>query len=301
MASPLDDLVAMGMFARLVESRSFTAAARQLGVSKSLVSTRLSRLEDRLGVRLLNRTTRRISLTEAGLGFYQHCARIAAEADEAAALVAGAAAEPRGPLRINAPIAFTHMHLIDALVEFARAHPRVDLVVHTEDRFVDLIEEGYDVVVRIGRLAPSNLIARQFATTRTLVCAAPAYLARAGTPRVPEDLVHHNCLRYAWVSPRDRWRFTRGRRSFSVPVTGDLIANDGTVLVGAARAGLGVAVLPAFMAAPDLRAGRLVSLLDRYRRDELGIHAVHPHRRHVPAKVRAFVDFLASRFSGRPL
>ncbi|HEU5054923.1 MAG TPA: LysR family transcriptional regulator [Kofleriaceae bacterium] len=301
MPSALDDLVAMGMFARLVEARSFTAAARQLGVSKSVVSTRLSRLEDRLGVRLVNRTTRRLSLTEAGLGFYQHCARIAAEVDEATALMAGAAAEPRGPLRINAPIAFTHLHLIDVLVDFARAYPRIDLVVTTEDRLVDVVEEGYDVVVRVGHLAPSNLIARRIATTGVVVCAAPVYLERHGVPRAPEDLVHHNCLRYSLVSPRDRWRFRRGRRTVSIPVSGDLVSNDSSVLLGAARAGLGIAVLPTFIAASDLRAGRLIPLLDRFRGDDLGVHTLHPHRRHVPPKVRAFVDFLVARFAGRPL
>lgn len=297
MAASPNDVVSMVMFARLVEARSFTAAAGKLGVSKSVVSARLSALEERLGARLLNRTTRRLSLTADGLALYEHCARIAAEADSAALVASGAAKDPIGVLRINAPVTFAQMYLSEPIGTYLDRYPKARVELVMSDRFADLVEEGIDVAVRVSaQLRDSSLVARKLATDRSVVCAAPAYLSKHGEPREPADLLHHACLRYALLKSSDEWRFRDPHdkgKSFSVPVEGRLSVADGAMLREAAVAGLGLAVLPSFMVMPDLRAGRLVSVLDRFSFVRLAIHALTPAGS-PPAKVKAFVDVLAA-------
>ena len=297
----MDNLADVAVFVRVVERGSFTLAADELELSRAVVSKYVSRLEERLGARLLNRTTRRLALTEAGAALFEASRGALERIEEAEGAVAQLQREPRGRLRVSAPMSFGILHLGPALTDFAREHPRVTLDVRLDDRFVNLVEEGVDVAVRIGTLTDSSLIARKVATTRSVACAAPAYLAEHGEPEAPEDLAAHECLLYAYLSTANVWRFSApDGRDIPVAVNGRIRINNGIVLAEAAAAGQGIVLAPSFYVAPMLRDGRLVRILAGYRLPELGIHAVYPQREHVPPKVRAFVDFLASRFGRKP-
>jgi len=297
----MDNLADVAVFVRVVERGSFTLAADELELSRAVVSKYVSRLEERLGARLLHRTTRRLSLTEAGAALFEASRGALERIEEAEGAVAQLQSEPRGRLRVSAPMSFGILHLGPALTEFAREHPRVTLDVRLDDRFVNLIEEGVDVAVRIGALTDSSLVARKVATTRSVVCAAPAYLAEHGEPEAPEDLAAHNCLLYSYLSTANVWRFTGpDGRDIPVAVNGSIRINNGIVIADAAVAGQGIVLAPTFYVAPLLRDGRLRRILANYRLPELGIHAVYPQRDHVPPKVRAFVEFLAKRFGRKP-
>jgi DNA-binding transcriptional LysR family regulator len=300
----VDDVVGMLFFARVVEASSFTAAAAKLDVSKSVVSARIAQLEARLGTRLLQRTTRRLSLTQDGLALYERCARMTAEADEATAFAAGASAAPRGLLRVNAPVTFAELHLVAPLATYLGRHPDVRVELVLSDRSVDLVEEGVDVAVRVSaRLTGSSLVAKKLADDRTVVCASPAYLERRGIPETPARLLQHDCLRYSLVKPADEWRFRepgRAHGSYAVPVEGRFLTASGSVLREAALAGLGLAVLPWFMIAADVAAGRLRTVLDAHSYVRLGIYAVYAGAGQVPSKVRAFVDVMAQHLRTPP-
>jgi len=295
----MDALTDIAVFVRVVERGSFTLAANDLALSRAVVSKYLSRLEDRLGARLLHRTTRRLSLTEAGATLFEASRGALERIEEAEAVVAQFQSKPRGRLRVSAPMSFGILHLGPAMADFARAYPEITLDVRLDDRFVNLVEDGFDVAVRIGALTDSSLVARKLAVTRALACASPAYLAEHGEPETPEDLATHNCLVYSYLA--DLWRFTApDGREIPVAVKGSLRINNGIVLAEAAVAGHGILVTPSFYVAPLLRSGRLKQVLSRYKVTELGIHAVYPQRGHVPPKVRVFVDFLVQRFGRRP-
>lgn len=298
MPATLDDVAGLAIVARVVEARSFTGAARAMGLSKSAVSARVARLEARLGVRLLRRTTRRLSLTEAGLALHAQAARVVAAADEAAAAAEGAGGAPRGVLRITAPAAFSALYLAPVLAELLQAHPALAVELDVSDRLVDLVGEGFDAAIRLTRPADSTLVARKLAPDRLVVVAAPAYLARAGTPRASADLARHNCLRSAHISASGEWGFRNvgaGR-----PGAGNLVVGDASVLREAARAGLGLALLPSSLVARELASGALVTVLPGFPRRELALHVVHPHQRQVPPKVRALVDHLVRAFARPP-
>ncbi|UJR86445.1 LysR family transcriptional regulator [Sandaracinus amylolyticus] len=300
MSFDLDRLSSLALFARVVQLRSFTAAAEQSGIAKSAVSARISELERRLGVQLLRRSTRKLALTDEGVRFYEHCARVLESADAAEASVAAASADLRGTLRVSAPIAFAQMHLAGVLSDFLARHPELEIELSADDRFVDVVEGGFDVVVRIGRLEPSGLVARRLASDRLVVCGSPAYLARVGTPESPADLVHHNCLHYALVSQRGEWRFRGDDGSaLTIPVRGNLTTTSGSVLREAAIAGLGLAVLPSFMVARDVAEGRLELVLEGRRRAEIGVFAITAGRQ-LPARTRALVEHLARAFADAP-
>ena len=290
----------MAVFAKVVEARSFTAAAAELGMSKSAVSKQITRLEDRLGARLLNRTTRRLSLTETGAAFYDRCARVVAEAQQAELAVTRLQSEPHGTLRVNAPMTFGHLHIAPAIPDFLARYPEVRVDMTMNDRFVDLIDEGFDVAIRIARLTDSSLIARRLAPDRRILCGAPAYFAKHGEPRTPDDLAAHNCLSYAYVSDTDQWQFIDGEGTRSISVRGNLRANNGDAIRQALLAGLGVAVLPSFIVGPDIQAGRFKEVLRDYLPNRVSVYAVYPHSCHLTAKVRVFVDFLADRFGPSP-
>ena len=296
------DLMDMAAFARVVEASSFSGAARELGVSKSAVSKQVSRLEDRLGVRLLNRTTRRLSLTEAGARFYEGCQRMLAEAEGAREAVTPLAAAPRGVLRVNAPMTFGVRHLSPALPALMARCPELSVDLVLNDRVVDLVEEGFDVGLRIGQLRESSLIARRLADAPMLVCAAPGYLERAGVPARPEDLGGHPCLIYSYIEAGTVWRCRSADGGAArVRVKGRLVANNGEALLAAARAGLGICRLPSFIVGDAVRAGDLVRLLPAWQvHPAAGIHAIYPAHRHLSPKVRVFVDFLAERFGAPP-
>jgi DNA-binding transcriptional LysR family regulator len=288
------------VFVRIAETGSFSAAARDLGLSKSAASKRLAVLEDRLGARLVNRTTRRLSLTEAGSDFLERAQRILAELEEAEQAAGRLTDEPRGILKVNAPMSFGIQHVAPALADFMTRYPDLAVTLDLDDRRVSLIEEGYDVAVRIADLPDSSLVARKLAPARRAVCASPAYWAAHGVPAHPRELARHNCLIYAYLPAQNDWRFRGPGGALAVRVAGNLKANNGDVLREAALAGLGVCLAPTFLVGDDLRAGRLRAVLDTFADDSLAIYAVYPHRRHLSAKVRAFVDFLAGRFGPRP-
>lgn len=295
------DLAGLMTFTRVVELESFSGAARDLGLSKSAVSKQVRRLEDRLGVRLLNRTTRRLSLTEAGRAFYDGCQQVASAADAAERAVSHLSEAPRGTLKVNAPMSFGRLHVGPALPGFLEAHPDLAIDLVLNDRIVDLVEEGFDVAVRIGRLEDSSLVARRLAPNRRVLAAAPAYLARHGAPDTPEDLARHDCLVYSYQSEGRAWRLRGPEGLRKVTPSGRLRVNNGDVLQAAAVGGLGVAFLPGFLAGADLRAGRLVRLLPAWRdAEDSAVHAVFPESRNLLPKVRVFVDFLAARFGERP-
>jgi DNA-binding transcriptional LysR family regulator len=296
--------MAMVFFARVVEQRSFTAAAAKLGVSKSVVSARVAAFERKLRVPLLHRTTRKLSLTREGLALYERCARVAAAADEAAAAADRAGDAPHGVLRVDAPIVFAQERLAAPLASYLEKHPQVRVTLSMNDRVIDLVDEGVDVAIRITwRLAGAGLVARKLGSDRTVLCASPAYLARRGTPASPEDLVHHDCLLYSLLKESAEWRFRVGRRSVGVRVEARFSAASGAVLRSAALAGMGLAVLPRFMVAADLHAGRLRPVIDSFEGVGLGIYAVYPQPQggRPSPKVRAFVDLLVAHFRAHPI
>ncbi|MDE0727600.1 MAG: LysR family transcriptional regulator [Alphaproteobacteria bacterium] len=295
----MDNLNEMAVFAKVVEHRGFSAAAA-LGVSKSAVSKQVGRLEDRLGARLLNRTTRNLSLTEVGEVFYERCARIVEEARAAADEVGSLAAAPRGRLRVNAPMTFGTLHLGPVIAGFLEVQPEIEVDLVLDDRFIDLVAEGFDVAVRVAALADSSLIVRRLAPSRAVLCAAPSYLERHGRPENPEDLRQHNCFGYLYRDSGTDWALTGAKGPVTIPLRGNLRANNGEVLRDVALAGAGIVALPSFVVGEALRAGQLVELLPECVPQTHDIYAVYPHRRHLTPKVRAFVDFLVARFGPQP-
>lgn len=299
-ASP-DDVLSLAIFARVVEANSFTAAAQRLGLSKSAVSARVSQLEERLGMRLLHRTTRRLSLTGPGLALYERAARVVSAADEASALAAGEAPEPHGLLRVSAPLAFAQLHMTAPMATFMAKHPGVRVELLPSDRMVDLVQEGIDVAIRLSaRMRDSSLVARKLAEDRTVVCASPAYLSRRGTPQMPADLLQHDILRYSLLKLEDEWRFKSGGPSYSVPLEPRFEASSGVMVREAALEGIGIAVLPSFMVAQEIGAGRLRQVLAEHSFIRMAMHAVYPSARGVPASVRAFVETLAAHLRVPP-
>ena len=270
-------------------------------VSQALVTKQIQELEGWLGARLLNRTTRRLSLTEVGTAFYDRAARILEAVEEARNAAGALHMAPRGRLRINAPVSFGLLHLAPAITDFLERFPDISVEMLVNDRVVDLLEGEFDVGVRIGRLRDSSLIARRIGPIRLAVCAAPEYLARHGEPKTPEDLAKHHCLEYTYFESRGEWRLLNPKGDeIVVPVSGRYLANNADVLRTTAIAGGGVILLPTFIVGDDLRAGRLVRLLPDYPPPEQGLHALYPPGRHLSAKVRSFVDFLVARFGGEP-
>lgn len=290
MSVALDELVAMATFAHVVEAQSFSGAAARLGISKSVVSGRVAWLEDRLGVRLLNRTTRKISLTDVGTGFFPACARLVADAEAATDLASNLGRDLWGTLRISAPIGFAHLGLTAAFKTFLELHPRVQIELSLDDRFVDVVHGGFDVVVRVARADRAHGgsgVARRLRAEREVICASPAYLKRYGVPQTPQELVRHNCLRYSNLTAPQEWHFSGHT---SIPVTGNFATGSGMMLRTAALEGMGVARLPGFLVASDLKAGALVEVLKDVPRPELVLYLVYAQRRNLPPRVRAFVE-----------
>ena len=294
---PLDGIAA---FARVVDSGSFSAAARRLKISKSAVSAHVQRLEERLGVRLLNRTTRQISLTEAGNAYYRHCAGILSEAEAAEQAASALQREPRGTLRISAPDSFGWMHVAPAVPDFLKRYPGLSVDITLSPKHVNLVEEGLDLAIRIGVLEDSPLVVRRLARSRLILCAAPAYLREHGTPREPRDLAAHNCLCVNLLPWGDGWRLAGNGGELSIAVSGSFRSNNAEMLRAAALDGLGVALLPTWAAVEALRAGALRRVLGAWEPPASTIYAVYPGNRLMSAKVRAFVDHLARRFGRTP-
>jgi len=296
----MDRLTSLEVYAKVVETGSFIAASRALGISRPMASKHLQSLETSLGVRLLNRSTRRISLTEAGRLFHQRCQTILSELEEALAEAGNLQIEPKGLLRINAPITFGRAHLARAIAEFQSIYPGVNVDLTLNDRLVDIVDEGFDLAVRIGNLEDSSLVARNLAPCRMVVCAAPDYIQSHGQPDHPQQLAEHNCLIYAYFSQQRRWIFDNESGEIAVAVEGDYRANFGEALVEAACAGRGIILEPSFTVNPYIADGRLVPLLEGFEPKPLGIFALYPPARALPKKVRTFIDHLAGTFGPTP-
>jgi DNA-binding transcriptional LysR family regulator len=297
----MQDLERMAIFARVIEAKSFSRAAERLNISKSLVSKQISELEKSIGARLLNRTTRALSLTNAGELLYEHCVRIVDELEMAKFAVSRLHTEPRGLLRISSSVAFGRLHVAPALHSFLAAYPALKIDMVTTDRFVDLAEEGYDVVLRItGEPAP-NLVARKLAPVIRKMCATPEYFRRHSIPRAPDDLERHNCLTYSYLNVHDSWRLRGPDGDISIRhVQGNLKMNDDDALAEAVLSGVGIALLPTFIVGEAIKEGRLQAVLSEYVPIERYIYAIYLPTRNVSAKVRAFIDHLLDRFGSRP-
>ena len=297
----MDRLFAIEVFVRVVEQASFAKAAERLDISTSACSRHVADLEAHLDARLLNRTTRRLSLTESGQAFYDRSVQLLADLEEAEQAATASAARPRGTLKVTCGISFGVRHVAPLVGAFAARHPEVRFDVQLSDRFVDLVEEGFDLAIRIGESPTQNLIARKLGETRLVPCAAPVYLRERGAPETPADLARHACLTYEYLPVRSVWRLhDRTGKVHAIRVAGPVHANNADLLVAAAVEGIGIAMEPDFIVADELAAGRLVRVLADYAPAPTGIYAVYPSRRHLSAKVRAFVDFLAERFAAVP-
>ena len=295
----MDRFLEMQTFNAVVEAGSFVKAANALDLSNAAVSRYVVDMETRLGVRLLHRTTRRLSLTEEGQVFYARSKELLAELQEAEDEITSRRDAASGLLRVNAQFTFGILHLAPLWGEFKALHPKVSLDITLADRLVDLVEEGYDVAIRIAMLENSSLVSKRLATTRIVVCASPQYLAQHGTPQHPSELTNHAIISYSYLSTKDEWKFTGPHGPVSVKTNPCIHTNSGDTCRAAALAHQGVILQPTFLVGRDLQEGTLVELMPEYRSIELGIYAVYPTRKHVSAKVRALIDFLAVHFAGR--
>jgi len=295
----MDKLSSIKAFCAVVREGGFSAAARALGVSTAMISKHIKRLEDELGARLLNRSTRQSALTEAGDEYYRRCQQILAQLDELELSVRTLSDEVRGTLKISAPATFGTLYLVPAIARYKARNPQVQINLRLSPQMPDILEGGFDLAIYAGnaRLDNSSLIARPLGSFRMSVCAARAYLDRHGTPAHPQELVRHNCLIYHDEVSHDEWVFKGAGSEIAVHVKGDLHANQGNALRVAAVAGLGIVRLPNYLLQEDVRARRLKEILTEYRSPPRAVYARHHQRRHVPAKVRTFIDFLAERFA----
>lgn len=293
----MDTLTRMRALIDVVEAEGFSAAARKVGRSKALMSKYVRELEDELGALLLNRTTRQFSLTEAGHTYYARAAELVREIDSLADSVRDSAGDVRGRIRLSAPRSFADAAIGQSLIDFLTAHPDITFDINLDDRFVDLVEEGYDLAIRITRMEDSALIARKITSFRLVPCVSPAFIQRHGRPAEPADLLSVPCIVDTNGRFRNAWRFvTPDGRQTTINVSGPLEANSPMTALRAAEAGLGVALVPDFNARESLAAGRLVPVLEQFVPEDRGIYAVYPHRRYLPAKIRTLVDFLVAWF-----
>jgi DNA-binding transcriptional LysR family regulator len=293
----MDKLNAMRTFVAVADAESFTLAAERLSMSRAMTSKHVMDLEARLGLRLLNRTTRTVVLTEAGAAYAERCREILGSLDEAEREVTSRAIEPVGRLRVSAPMSFGIAYIAPRLDAYALKFPRVDIDLVLNDRVVDIVEEGYDVAIRIGRLAESMLVARRIASGRRLVCASPAYFKTHGRPKRPGDLSAHTCLHYAYALGGSSWTFDGALGQETVRVGGRITCNNGDAICAMALKGMGIIYQPDFIVAPHIKSGALTEVLEKHTQETLGIYAIHQSHRHVPQKVRSFIDFLAASFS----
>ncbi len=296
----MDTLDLMRTFVAVADTQSFTVAGKRIGRSKALVSKHVGELEERLGVRLINRTTRSVQVTEIGRAYYERARALIADFEALEEAVKAQSGQPSGRLRITAPQTLGEMELVEMLNAFRLHYPSLDVEVFLADRLVDLIGEGFDLAIRVTTLQDSTLIARKLCDVRLLLCASPAYLAEVGKPRRPQDLASMNCIVDSNIRWRDSWRFGPVGKEDVVRVEPCLIVNSAMAVHRALHLGLGVGFIPEFAVARDLREGRLVALFEEKTVQSLGVYLVYPHRMHLSAKVRAFIDFTASWYSPEP-
>ncbi|QXP86971.1 LysR family transcriptional regulator [Methylococcus capsulatus] len=297
----MDKLTSMVVFTKVAKAGSFAAAAKELGLSRAMATKHVMQLENSLGVRLLNRTTRHLSLTEVGMVYLERCLQILDDLEETELAVTRLQTEPRGTLKLNAAPFFGAYHLAPAIAAYLEIYPDVNVELVLQAGYVDLVEEGFDLAIHLDELRDSSLIARKLGTSQRIVCGAPGYFEKRGVPKTPEDLKKHNCLSNSSLPPRDQWQFvSQDGKSTVIKVSGTLEANSADALRMAAISGLGLVLLPTYMVGQDIRKGRLQAVLTDYVPAAADIHAVYPHRKHLSAKVRTFVDFLHERFHPTP-
>jgi DNA-binding transcriptional LysR family regulator len=296
----MDKFQEMASFVAVVDEGSFIRAADASGLSKAAISRHLNDLEHRLGVRLLHRTTRRLSLTAEGQAFYARCRELLTSVDEAESEITSQSGAPSGVLRVNAPLTFGVLHLAPLWGQFADLYPKVSLDVTLGDRVVDLVDEGYDVGVRITAMTGTMLVSRKLASTRMVLCASPTYLAKYGTPTHPSELTGHRAIAYTYWASRDDWEFTGPHGPVSVHVNAWFHTNNGDTCRLAALEHQGIILQPTFIVGDDLERGTLVELMPEFHSSELGIYAIYPTRKFLPLKVRRLIDFLAAEFRDPP-
>ncbi len=293
----MNTLNAMKLYCHIVEAGQLSIAADQLNLSKGAVSKQLAKLEAHLGGRLLNRTTRRLTTTEVGLAFYDRAKLILESVEEAECVVTGLTIEPRGTLKINAPMSFGFLHMGKLLAKYQQKYPKVTIDITLHDRQIDLIEEGYDLVLRIAMLKDSTLIARKLAPCHIVMCASPDYLEKHGTPQTPSDLKKHQCLLYTYSDSVRHWSFQNNNGDKKqVPITGALVTNNGNLIAGAVINGMGIAPLPTFIVGDAIRKGEIETILDDWQSPSEDISLLYPSSKHLSAKVRAFVDMAVEHF-----
>ncbi|MBN0989575.1 LysR family transcriptional regulator [Amphritea pacifica] len=292
----MDTMGAIPVFVAVVQYGGFSPAARFLGLSKSAVSKRISQLEQQLGVKLLHRTTRKLSLTEAGEHYFEHALKANLAARDAEDAVAQLQGEPQGRLRINTPMSFGRLHMAPMIPEFLKQYPKIRIDLVMDDKRLDLVSGGFDIAIRGGALPDSSLVARRLATLNSVLCASPDYLNSQGYPQQLDDLLQHNCLSFSYSNDVKEWSFSKDNQRHSVVVSGSYQVNNSEALLEAVRQGLGIARLPTFVAGPDIRAGNLIVLFPEYKMPVLDINALLIERQYMPAKVRAFLDFAIEYF-----
>ncbi len=296
----MDKLTSLRVLCHVVEEGSFSAAARALKISPAMVTKHIASLEQQLNTRLLNRTTRRVNATEAGERYYQKCRRILQDLNEAEASISELGGAPSGLLRISAPMDFGLMYLAPAIGCYLARYPEVSIDIDYTDSLVNLLDQRFDLAIRISQLADSSLVAQRIMSSRHVLCAAPAYLERHGEPACPDELSQHNCLTYSYSTTNSEWTLVKEGRSHSVRFAGRLNANNGRAMVLAAVQGLGIICKPEFLVRDFLQSGALVPILTEYSLapgNELHVYAVYPHRQYLPAKVRTFIEFLKERLA----
>ena len=290
----MDKFGEMRTFVAVVDAGSFVQAADALDISKAAVSRHVADLEQRLGVRLLQRTTRKLSLTEEGRAFHARCKNLLGELEEAEAEITSKSVEASGLVKINVPVSFGLLHLAPLWPAFMAKHPKVTLDVNLSDRMVDLVEEGYDMAVRIARLPSSSLISRKLASTRLILCASPTYLKKHSKPKHPSELADHAVLSYSLLVMGEQWEFEGPEGNLTVAINPVLRTNSGDTCRAAALGHQGIILQPSFIVGDDLRKGTLVELMPKYRALDFGIYAIYPSRRYVSPKVRVLIDYLSS-------
>lgn len=288
----MDKLTSMNVFVRVAKAGSFAGAARDLGISRAMATKHIMHLESKLDTRLFNRTTRSLSLTEVGASYLERCQQVLLDVDEMEAAVTHLQAEPRGVLKISAPPLIGATHIAPALAEFLKENEDLSVEMILKGSHVDLIDEGVDIAIFLGKLQDTSLVARKLASSSLVVCGSPDYFEKHGIPEEPEDLVDHSCLVNWAIPPRDRWKFRGVLGDREVKVTGRMQANIAAPIRMAAMQGLGLVMLPKFIVGRDIEKGKLMIVLEQYSISPLEIHAVYPHRKYLSAKVREFLDFL---------
>ncbi|WP_375753570.1 LysR family transcriptional regulator [Vibrio sp. HN007] len=294
-----DNFSAIPVFVAVIECGSFSAAAQQLGMTKSAVSKRISVLEDNLGVRLFSRTTRKLSLTEAGERFSDYARNSVALAEDGFSALSHFQGKPKGTLKINAPMTFSRLHLVPFIKEFLENYPDIKVILSMDDKVVNMVEGGFDVGLRIGELQDSSLVARKLVDCKSVVCASPQYIEQNGRPETPADLSNHNCIYYSLFQAGVEWTFYQEKQKIKIEPRGNFIVNNSDAIAQVLLDGLGICQMPTFIVAEYLSSGKLVTVLDGYDLPEHAIYAVYPERKHLPEKVKVFINFMKDKLGDK--